>query len=81
MKTILNGIEQKYSLQYVTNDKVQRNYFPDFYLPETNEYIEIKGYFFLKDRIKMKLVEEQNPDKKIIILFKEDLIELRLLQY
>src|ERR1035437_5374807 len=47
---------------------INRNYFPDFYLPDTNTYIEIKGYFFPKDKEKMKLVQEQNKNKKIIIL-------------
>jgi len=27
------------------NEKI-RNYTPDFYLPETDEYVEVKGYEF-----------------------------------
>jgi hypothetical protein len=60
------------------NFDINRNYFPDFYLPDLDEYIEIKGYFFPKDKEKMKLVQEQNTDKKIRILFKEDLIKLNI---
>ena len=58
---------------------INRNYFPDFYLPDVNEYVEIKGYFFPKDKEKMKLVQEQNIDKNIILLFKEDLEKLKIL--
>jgi len=41
---------RKISIQYVKEDNVIKNYYPDFYLPQTDEYIEIKGYFFLKDK-------------------------------
>jgi hypothetical protein len=76
----INWIRSKeISIQYKKSDNVTRNYFPDFYLPNINEYIEIKGYFFPKDKEKMKLVQEQNMNKKIRILFKKDLIKLRLL--
>jgi hypothetical protein len=61
------------------DDDICRNYFPDFYLPDTNTYVEIKGYFFPKDKEKMKLVQEQNIDKKISILFKNDLEKLKIL--
>mgnify|MGYP002348961458 FL=1 len=39
--------------QYTMNDKVH-HYTPDFYLPKTNEYIEIKGYETEKDRCKWR---------------------------
>ena len=67
------------SMQYKKADNVTRNYFPDFYLPNTDEYIEIKGYFFPKDKEKMKLVQKQNNNKNIRILFKEDLEKLNII--
>lgn len=48
-------------------------YYPDFYLPNLDVYVEIKGYWFksndgrVDDKRKMKCVIEQNTDKKIII--------------
>lgn len=71
--------DNKISMQYKKDDNIIRNYFPDFYLPDIDEYIEIKGYFYPKDREKMKLVQEQNINKKINILFKEDLELLNIL--
>ncbi|MFW6009025.1 MAG: hypothetical protein ACOCP8_07160 [archaeon] len=80
-KNKINWIRNsKIVLQYKRDvDDITRNYFPDFYLPERNEYIEIKGRFFKNDKIKMKLVKQQNPNKKIIILFKNDLVSMGIL--
>ena len=79
-KNNINWVRSKeMNIQYMKDDGVCRNYFPDFYLPDTDEYIEIKGYFFPKDQEKMKIVAEQNPTKKITILFSEDLINLKIL--
>ncbi len=38
------------------------SYHPDFYLPETNEYIEVKGYFSDENKEKMRRVIQDNPD-------------------
>ena len=62
-------------LKYFLNDK-QHLYFPDFYLPETDEYIEIKGYMWPKDEIKMKQVILNNPliNLKVINKFELELL-------
>lgn len=49
-------------------DNKRRNYTPDFYLPEYDLYIEIKGYWWGNDRAKMKEVIGQYPNKKIKII-------------
>lgn len=55
--------------KYTMNNKI-RSYTPDFYLPYFNIYLEIKGYWWGRDKEKMELVIQQNPDKKIIIIEK-----------
>lgn len=55
---------------YIKDNKTHR-YSPDFYLPDYNCYLEIKGFWFGEDRIKMDLVIDQNPDKKIVIIEKD----------
>lgn len=76
----LNWIKSRtISLSYITQDNTVHKYYPDFYLPDSDEYIEIKGYFSLSDKTKMQLVEKYNPNVKIIILMKEDLHQLNLL--
>lgn len=59
-------------------------YTSDFFLIDTEEYIEIKGYWWkskdgrVDDKRKMEAVKEYNKNKKIIILQKEDLLKLGL---
>ena len=65
---------RKVYLKY-EKDGIKKTYTPDFYLPDTEEYIEIKGFFSEEDKIKMMLVEEQN-NLKINILQKKELIDL-----
>ncbi len=53
---------KNHRLKYV-KDGVKKTYNPDFYLPLTNEFIEVKGYYSDDDKEKMKLVLEQNDVK------------------
>lgn len=55
---------------YIIDNKV-KSYAPDFYFPEYNLYLEIKGYWWGNDKEKMRLVMEQHPNKNIIIIEKE----------
>ena len=71
----------KYKLH---DDDYTHTYFPDFFLPKTNEFIEIKGFMWkskdgrVDDKRKMQKVIEQNPDKKILVLMKEELKKLNI---
>lgn len=49
-----------------------RKYFPDFYLPDLDLYIEVKGYETERDRAKWT-----NFPKKLKIIRKEDIIQIR----
>lgn len=51
-------------------------YKSDFHLIDSDEIIEIKGYFWNNDKIKMKWVTEQHPELNIKILTKKELKEL-----
>ena len=59
------------TLEYVMDEKT-RCYTPDFYLPDSNVFIEIKGHWWGKDREKMDIVLKTYPDIKIIIVEKDD---------
>jgi len=86
-KNNINWVRNKtINLKYKLNeDDYIHTYYPDFYLPNTNEYIEIKGYWWksedgrVDDKRKMNKVIEYNEDKKIIILMFEDLKRLKVL--
>ena len=60
--------------QYIFEGKT-RNYTPDFWIPELESYVEIKGYTTPKDEAKWS----QFP-LKLIILKGEDLVQLRILE-
>ena len=54
------------------DESKERFYNPDFYLPDEDFYIEVKGYYSDKDKNKMQLVLKYNHDIKIkMIFFKE----------
>ena len=48
--------------------RYNRYYNPDFYLPETNQYVEVKGYYSDKDKEKMKRVVECNTGIQILFI-------------
>lgn len=60
--------------KYFQNGKI-RSYAPDFYLPEFNIYVEIKGFWWGDDEEKMKCIKEQHHDKKIIVLFGKEKLD------
>lgn len=57
---------------YEYNGKVRR-YTPDFYLPETDEYVEIKGYKTDKDDAKWTQFPKH---RKLQVLMKKDLLNI-----
>ena len=54
-------------LKYITRGKKTRNYIPDFYLPDHDVYIEVKGYWTDAARHKMNDVQTRHPVKIIIL--------------
>ena len=68
----IKWIRNKESFSYNFEGK-NRKYTPDFYLPETNEYVEIKGYKTNKDDAKWN----QFPKHlKLLILMRKELKRL-----
>lgn len=56
-------------LLYLMDGK-ERAYTPDFYLPEFDLLLELKGYWWGRDKEKMECVFNQHPTKKILIIEK-----------
>lgn len=86
-KNNINWIRsRKINLKYrLHEDDYLHTYYPDFYLPDTDQYIEIKGYWWksqdgsVDDKRKMQKVIEYNNDKKIAILTKVELKKLNII--
>jgi len=54
-------------LPYYSKAGRKRNYIPDFYLPDYDTYIEVKGYWTDAARYKMNSVQDTNPVKIVIL--------------
>ena len=54
-------------LKYTTRGRRARNYIPDFYLPDHDVYIEVKGYWTDATRHKMRDVQERHPIRILIL--------------
>jgi hypothetical protein len=69
----------KWLYESKTFDLGDTTYTPDFYLPETDRYIEIKGWERKDFRKKIELLKIKYSDIKIIILKKKELKTLKIL--
>lgn len=71
LKNNINWIRPKITFQYKDEQNKTHRYSPDFYLPDLEMYIEIKGYWWGNDKQKMKWVFRDNPQlrKHLKILF------------
>ena len=63
-------------LKYTTRGRRQRNYIPDFYLPDLDIYIEVKGYWTDAARHKMEDVQKRNPVRILILESLEDIAQI-----
>ncbi len=55
--------DERIKLKYIDKRAQTRNYIPDFYLPDYDIYIEVKGYWTTPARWKMRSVMDRNPGK------------------
>ncbi len=62
-----------------TFDLGYSSYTPDFYLPEKQVYVEIKGWMRKEALLKIKEFIKQNPDIKYLLLGEKDLKEMEIL--
>lgn len=78
----LNGVRwtRRHYLKYF-DGTVNRTYAPDFFIPEDNLVIEVKGFFSERDKAKMRLVQEQNPQTTFKMLFEQDIQALATTPY
>jgi hypothetical protein len=65
-------------LQYLTKGGRKRNYIPDFYLPNLDLYIEVKGYWTDRARHKMKDICARYPKKLCILESLDEIANLPL---
>lgn len=76
----LDSIKEPWYHEYKTfrftfNNK-SSSYTPDFYLPNQDKYIEVKGRWIRDAKEKFEEFKKQHPEIKIELLMKKDLIKL-----
>ena len=62
------------AFSYINSCGVRKRYYPDFYMPDTDTYIEVKGYKDCNVDLKLEAVKSQGY--KINILYKNTIAEL-----
>ena len=62
------GIEWEYEPERF--DLGETTYLPDFFLPKTQNYLEVKGWLKDKNQRKIALFREQHPDKPLVVVTK-----------
>lgn len=61
-------------IEYIwSEDNKKHLYFPDFYLPDYNKYIEVKGFVRQRDKDKWSSIDKEN----LIILYAEDIKRIK----
>lgn len=59
-------------IPYIDGVGVKRSYYPDFYIPMWDAYVDVKGaMFYDMHLVKMKQVQDSNPEKFIVIVTRE----------
>lgn len=73
------GVEweyEKHKLPFVFGER-STTYTPDFYLPEKDRYVEVKGYYGPENRGRMKAFLAQHPEIKLHIVFLDEYNRIR----
>lgn len=66
-----NGVKWEYEVKTFWFEKIRRgvrSYTPDFYLPDEDRFIEVKGWMDAKSKTKLKRMAKYYPEVKIELL-------------
>lgn len=73
----LNFVCHKSRIKYLDGDGNEKSYYPDFYVFEWDCWVDIKNdYHFNLQKDKFDLIRKSNPNLKLRIVTKKDLIDL-----
>ena len=65
----------EHSFKWKDSEGIEHTYTPDFYSPALDKYYEVKGYWWGKDKEKMKLVLQQHKELNLEIVMKKELLD------
>lgn len=67
----LHNIKYEFEPEIFVFDKIKKGtkaYVPDFYLPDSDTWVEVKGYLDDKSRIKIKRFRQYYPEKRLVMV-------------
>jgi hypothetical protein len=70
------GIDWKYEYKSFYISLLDSSYRPDFYLPDYDLWVEVKGWMSDDNRIKLSEFHEQYPNEKLIIVYLSSIEDL-----
>ena len=73
----MNNIPWLYEPKKFYLEDGKHYYLPDFYLPKTNEYHEVKGKWFAHSIKKVASFRKLYPDETLIIVGTEEIMKIR----
>jgi len=82
-KNNINWLYESKTFEIIYNYKGKKRegtYTPDFYLPRTKQYIEIKGWWRDNAKEKFEAFRKKYPEIKINILMQKELKDLKILK-
>jgi hypothetical protein len=74
---LLNHLGVKWKYEPKTFSIGSQNYTPDFYLPRTKTYVEVKNFLWKYSKIRDKKFRELYPEIKLKLLLKYDYLKLQ----
>ena len=75
---LLNYLKIKWKYEPKTFDLGLQKYTPDFYLPDSNEYIEVKNFLWKYSKERDKKFRKLYPDIKLKLLLSNDYLKLQI---
>lgn len=67
-------------IPFIDDNGIERSYYPDFYVYEWKAYVDPKAdHWYKKQHRKFELLREQHPDKEILVLTKQKLLNLGII--
>jgi len=74
---LLNYLKINWEYESKTFDLGYQNYTPDFYLPDSDEYVEVKNFLWKYSKIRDKNFRKLYPDIKLKLILSEDYLKLQ----
>ena len=63
--------------RFLFSRKHKESYLPDYYLPEFNCWVEVKGYWDKRSIKRVKLFREEYPNEKLVIVEAKEIERLK----